>query len=141
VRQSIQTVITPFQRGKKAIVVLQAAYLDRTRADADAERKELEAKLAEVISTIATTPKSAFQMLAQERIDKMASEGPLPEKLDKEIMQQHLLLEFNSLSTDQQLAYATRGREAFQQVMQSAYECIREVWLVSFSVHMHQSLW
>jgi hypothetical protein len=96
-------------------------------ADADKDRLEMEKKLAELISSIPLAPRTAFQMYAEEKLDALAVQGPLPDAFDAESMQKLFVQQFNALPTEQQAGYHTRGLEKFQLLMQSAHESIREV--------------
>ena len=106
---------------------MQAATLDRTPEDAQAEKAALEHTLMHHFAAIPAAPRSAFQMFAQDQLDQLEQRGPLPPDIDAEKMQQQFVMDFNALDAEQQAAYAARGRDQFQELLQAAREGLCEV--------------
>lgn len=93
------------------------------------ERSNLEARLTQYLASIPTAPRSAFQMFAQDQLDQLERQGPLPPDLDAAKMQQQFVSDYNALDLDQQRGYAARGQEQFQELLQQAREGLSEVCL------------
>lgn len=87
----------------------------------------MEQTLAELIASIPHGPRSAFQMYAQEKLDRLELHGPLPDNMAASVMQKQFVSEFNTLASEQQTAYHQRGVSKFQEQMQAAHARIRQV--------------